>query len=287
LARILRDPDLVVATWDDRRATYVNADGEPVQASMPGRAVTRVDRDGHPSLLIVHDDALEGDSRLREAVETVESMDAVNAQWRAEVARHAADVVASRRRLLGASDDERRRLAQELSLGVQARLADLTKSLRDLERAPGSHLERAIAHLDSTRAELAELAAGLRPRALESGLEPALRELVARLRLTGDVAYEAGPLPTDVEVTAYYVCAESLANVAKHVPQARVTIDVNGRVDRSVVVQVADDGPGGADPTGGGLLGLRDRVESLGGRLELTSSTKGTTVRAELPLDAH
>ena len=285
LARTLRDPDLVVAVWDPDRATYLTAEGDPVPQRTPGRGTTRVDRDGQPFVLLVHDEVLEGDPRFAEALAAAARADALNTAWQGEVSDHAQRLADSRRRLLAAADDERSRWERELAAGVETRLDQLTAVLRDLPGSPGSHLEQAVRHLVRTRQDLDGLAAGLRPRALQSGLEVAVRELADSVPLDCDVRYDAGPLPDDVELAAYYVCAEALVNVVKHAPDATVSLQAVAR-DRLLVVTVEDGGPGGATLAGrGGLLGLRDRVEALGGRLEVASDGAGTKVTAELPLD--
>ena len=238
-------------------------------------------------MLLVHDQVLEGDARLGEALAAAARVDALNATWREEVTRQAERLAASRRRLLAASDDERRRLERELSSGVGARLDELTAAVHELPVTPGSHLERAGQHLLHTRQDLEELAAGLRPRALERGLDSAVHELADSVPLPVEVRYDAGPLPDEVELAAYYVCAEALVNAVKHAPEAAVTVEMVGR-DGLFAVTVRDDGPGGASFTGrGGLLGLRDRVEALDGRLAVVSDDAGTRVAAELPLGRH
>jgi signal transduction histidine kinase len=119
----------------------------------------------------------------------------------------------------------------------------------------------------------------------ERGLAAALQAIAARFpfKVSLDVTDER--LPETVEVAAYYVVAESLTNVAKHADASNATVAVRGG-DGSVLVEVADDGRGASELTGGsGLAGLRDRVEALRGRLSVTSRPEaGTTVRAELPL---
>jgi signal transduction histidine kinase len=284
LARTLRDPDLVVALWDADREAYLTPRGEPVPPETPGRGTTRVDRDGRPFVLLVHDQALEGDAGLVEALAVATRMDSLNTAWQEEVARHAQRLAGSRRRLVAAADDERRRLEADLERGVRARLDDLAAALDRLDAAPDSHVARAYGHLAGTRQDLRELAAGLRPRALEGGLEGAVGELAASAQQEVSVRYDAGPLPDDVVLTAYFVCAEALANVAKHASRARVALEVLADDDR-LRITVEDDGPGGAVLTvRGGLLGLRDRVEAQAGRLDVTSDASGTRVGAELPL---
>ncbi len=292
LARTLRDRDLVVATWDPDRSAYLTAEGEPVPAHPAGRGTTRLDRDGQPYVLLVHDAALEGDPRWAEALAAAARLDAVNAEWQDEVSRQAQQLADSRRRLLAAADDERRRLSGELGHGVGERLDDLAATLAQLDARPGSHLERALRHLLLARTELDGLAAGLRPRGLEDGLAAAVTELAATVPVDVTVTHDLDRLGPDslgddvddVELAAYYVCAEALVNAVKHAPGAGVTIDL--RVGEGLLtVRVADEGPGGAHLTGrGGLLGLRDRVEALGGRLEVSSGAAGTRVVAELPL---
>jgi signal transduction histidine kinase len=285
LAQTLRDPDLVVAVWDPDRQAYVAPGGDPVPPRTAGRGTTRVDRDGQPFVLLVHDQALEDDVRLAEAVAIAARVDALNTTWQHEVERQARQLAGSRRRLVAAADDERRRLEADLERGVVTRLDELASILREVDATPGSHLARARDHLAGTRQDLEELAAGLRPRALDGGLESALRGLAASVPQDVDVRYDAGPLPDDAVLTAYFVCAEALVNVVKHAPRARAALEVAVR-DCRLRVTVADDGPGGAVLVGrGGLLGLRDRVEALGGRLEVTSDASGTRVVAELPLD--
>lgn len=285
LARALRDPDLVVAVWDREESSFLTAERKPVPLATPGRSTTPANRDGEPFILLVHDEALEGDPRLAEAVDVASRMEALNTAWHGEVASNAQRLAESRRRLLAAADDERGRLERELASGVEVRLDELGALLTDLDGAPDGHLSRAQHHLVGTREELGQLAAGLRPRALARGLEVAVQELAGSVPRYIEVAYDAGPLPDEIELAAYYVCAETLVNVAKHAPGATVAVAVKIS-DELLRVTVVDGGPGGATLTGsGGLLGLRDRVEALGGRLDVVSGAVGTRVTAELPLD--
>ena len=139
--------------------------------------------------------------------------------------------------------------------------------------------------LDAGLEELRELARGLHPGALsEHGLLRALEALVRRLPIRIELDATTERLPRHVEATAYYIVAESLTNVAKHAEatHARVTIH---REDETVRVEIVDDGRGGADPAGTGILGLRDRAHAIGGTLFVISlRDQGTTVTAALPL---
>ena len=201
---------------------------------------------------------------------------------------------ASRQRLVEAQETERRRLERNLHDGAQQRLVSLALALRlARERAAGAPkeatdlLERAAEELALALGDLRELARGIHPAILtERGLGPALEGVVARS--TFPVELRAMPderLSEPVEAAAYYLICESLANVAKHANASKATISVV-RSDGRVVIEVADDGVGGADAAkGSGLRGLVDRVEALDGTLELQSERAGgTRLRAEIPL---
>jgi signal transduction histidine kinase len=138
--------------------------------------------------------------------------------------------------------------------------------------------------LERTAADLADVASGLRPADLDQGLDVALAALVEAAPVPVVLRGRLGALPPEVELTIWYLCAEALSNTAKHAPQARVSIRLE-RTTGCVRVSVEDDGPGGAVLSpGGGLIGLRDRVESLGGRLTLHLGGSGTRLVADLPL---
>jgi signal transduction histidine kinase len=153
----------------------------------------------------------------------------------------------------------------------------------------GAHeaLARAHEELAQTLVELRELARGLHPGILaDHGLEPALAALAQRSPVPVEVTFEAAERPSDaVEVAAYYVIAESLTNVAKYAQATVARVEVRALGDR-LLIEVADDGVGGADHrNGSGLRGLEDRVEALGGRLHVESVPgEGTSVRADVPV---
>jgi len=202
-------------------------------------------------------------------------------------------LAASRRRIVQAGDEERRRLERNLHDGAQQRLVALALTVRMVERKLQSDPEtacRMLAHagteLDQALAELREIARGLHPAVLtDRGLGPALDALATRAPIPVDVAGAVDArLPAPVEAAAYYVVAEALTNVAKYAQASEARIDLR-RDDGRLVVEVADDGVGGADASrGSGLRGLADRVEALGGRLEVSSPEGGgTTLRATLP----
>ena len=203
-------------------------------------------------------------------------------------------LTASRARIVQAGDAERRRLERNLHDGAQQRFISLALGLRlagtrlpDDPEAARELLIQASDELALGLEELRELARGIHPAILtDRGLTPAIEALAARATLPVEVnGLPAERLPESIEAGAFYVVSESLANVAKYASASRARVEL-ARDDGLLVVEVSDDGVGGADPgKGSGLRGLTDRVEALGGRLHISSEPGlGTTVRAELPL---
>jgi signal transduction histidine kinase len=187
---------------------------------------------------------------------------------------------------------ELERIERDLHDGAQARLValalDLGMAEERFERDPeGARelVEKARDEAKQALAELRDLARGMRPALLaERGLSEAIRSLAARTKLPTTVTVNAGQrVPPAVESAAYFVVAEALTNAVKHSAATRLTVDVSRDGDL-LVVQVADDGVGGADAGGNGLTGLRKRVEALDGSLRVASPRGGPTLlHAELP----
>jgi PAS domain S-box-containing protein len=203
-------------------------------------------------------------------------------------------LAASRARLVSAGVAERRRLERNLHDGAQQRLVSLALLLRLASRHVAAAPERARSELavaseelEHALAELRELARGLHPAVLtDHGLEVALRSICDRAPLPVDLAIELSAQPSEaVQAAAYFVVTEALTNVAKYARAtcAGVTLRAAGG---ALTVEVSDDGVGGADPAqGSGLSGLADRVEALGGRLDIDSPPDGgTRIRVRLPL---
>ena len=210
-----------------------------------------------------------------------------NAQARAELS-------ASRARIVATADETRRRIGRNLHDGAQQRLVALALQLRGAQRdVPPElgelavELDRVATGLATTLDELREYARGIHPAILaEGGLEAALKTLAARSAVPVDLDVRVGDRPPErVEVAAYYVVSEALTNAAKHAGASVVAVDV-ASADGLLRLAVRDDGVGGADLTGGsGLVGLKDRVEALGGRISVASPRQaGTSVEVELPL---
>jgi signal transduction histidine kinase len=205
------------------------------------------------------------------------------------------ELTSSRARIVTAADQARRCIERDLHDGAQQHLVSLALQLRAAHAAvpPGATdlatlLDDLAAQAATALDELRELARGIHPAVLtEGGLQPALTTLARRSPVPVHLTDRTGRrLPEEIETAAYYLAAEALTNIAKHARATTATIDVDIH-DGVVQVRVSDDGRGGADPTTGtGLLGLKDRIEALGGRLTLhTAPGAGTTVHAQLPLN--
>jgi signal transduction histidine kinase len=207
-----------------------------------------------------------------------------------------AELTASRARVLAATDEARRQIERDLHDGAQQRLVSLTLGVRAAQEAvppTSNHLGEKLASvadgLVSVLDDLRELARGIHPAILsEGGLVPALKALARHSIVPVELDLQAvARLPEPVEVAAYYVICEALANAAKHsnASVVRIGAKMAGNV---LHIHVADNGDGGADPTlGSGLIGLKDRVEALGGTIAISSPAgAGTCLDADLPLAA-
>src|SRR5262249_5452255 len=209
-----------------------------------------------------------------------------NAQGRSELA-------ASRRRIVAAADEARRRIERDLHDGIQQRLIALTFRARAMERRPPAQLPALAAELSAglkeVSDELREVSRGIHPTILtEAGLGPALRALARRSEVPIDVDVDLdGRLPTPIEAAAYYIASEALTNVAKHAGASVVELRAAER-DGILSLEVRDDGAGGVDAgRGSGILGLTDRVEALGGTISIASPPGGgTTLAVRLPTTA-
>jgi signal transduction histidine kinase len=207
-----------------------------------------------------------------------------------------AQLAASRTRIVAAADQTRRRIERDLHDGIQQRLVSLGLDLRAVQAGLPAELgtvrgelDQLAAGLGSTVEELRELSRGIHPAILsEGGLGPALKALARRsaVPVQLEVPTEAR-LPEPVEVAAYYLVSEALANAAKHANASAVHVEAR-TADGRLHLSVRDDGAGGAElGRGSGLVGLTDRVQALGGRITVRSPAgQGTTVRVELPIDA-
>jgi signal transduction histidine kinase len=212
-------------------------------------------------------------------------------------AERRAAVAASRARVIAAADETRRRIQQDLHDGAQQQLVSLMLELRAAEAEEPAEVGKLRAQLARTARglgevleELREISRGIHPAILStSGLAPALKALARRSALPVELDLRGGRrLPERVEVAAYYAVSEALTNAAKHARASVVHVKLDAR-DATVQLAVCDDGIGGADLTqGSGLVGLSDRVEAVGGTLQLTSQAeRGTRLLIEIPLEGQ
>jgi signal transduction histidine kinase len=293
LAAALRDSSLELLYWLPRFGTWTDQNGRAVEMSADQAQVTLIDDDdGEPMAALVHDPALRDEPALLEAVSAAAAIALRSGRLQAQLRANVEELRGSRARVLEAGQRERQRLERDLHDGAQQRLVALSLNLGVLQTRLGDNpeagalLAEARTEIAVSLAELRDLARGLHPAVVSGhGLAVAVESLVARapvpVRLRVDLD---GRADEAVEVAAYYVVCESLANIGKHAQASSATVDV-GRTGHQIVVEIVDDGVGGADTEQGtGLRGLADRVEALNGRLRVwTPRGGGTRVRAELP----
>jgi signal transduction histidine kinase len=206
-----------------------------------------------------------------------------------------AELIASRARIVAATDDARRRLERDIHDGAQQRLVSLGLKLRLAEESVPRELDglkaelsEAVSGLNDVFKELQEISRGIHPAILSSGGLPAAFKTLARrspVPVDLDVAIERR-LPESLEVAAYYIVAEALTNAAKHANASEVQVRARGN-EQSLSLFICDDGIGGADSgKGSGLIGLKDRIEVLGGRMRVASPVGGgTTLDITIPLE--
>jgi signal transduction histidine kinase len=299
LAEALRDPELDVAFWMPERRMYVDAAGEHYEFPVddPSRAITGIKGgDGEPIAALVHDVGLQNEPALVRDAAAAARLALENARLHAELRAQLVLLQESRARIVAAGDEERRRIERDLHDGAQQRLVALALELRAGQRrlgaeAPGGVddlLGSAVDELQRAVEELRELAHGVHPSVLtQNGLAAALESLAVTTPVPVTVAQAPGErLPEPIEAAAYFVACEALANAVKHAEASSITISAV-RQDGRLVIEITDDGIGGADSRGSGLRGLADRVEAHGGSFRVESREgEGTRVIGELPCES-
>jgi signal transduction histidine kinase len=293
LARALADPTLELAyRLDDGR--YVDAAGRPVEIPRHGeRATTPLIASGEEIAVLVHDPALLEEPGLVESVRATAGLVLENERLAVQVRSQLAEVRASRGRIVAAADAERSRIERDLHDGAQQRLVTLSVSLgleaSQADAGAAEALSRAQDEVEGAIAELRELARGIHPTLLrDHGLEAAVAGLARRASLPVTVSGSVQcRVPGAVELAAYFFVSEALTNVVKHASAHEAWVEVERDAD-ALRVTVRDDGAGGASiGEGGGLAGLKDRLDALGATLSVDSPVGlGTTLQAVFPCES-
>jgi signal transduction histidine kinase len=290
LRRALGDPTLELGLRLPGRTWYVDESGHELDldALDPDRTMTPLHDEDGPVAVLVHDPVALDDPTLLTAVAAAARLTVANARMQDEIEGRAAELAATRRRIVETADVERRGLVEDLQQGAEQRLRAAEGILAELgppDRAASDTLvDRIRAELTAAMDELGSLARGIRPPELTTGgLALAVPTLAGRAGLPVTTTVTVGRLPAAEEATLYFVSAEALANAAKHSKASRVQVEIS-ESDGVVTAQVTDDGVGGADRTGSGLQGLVDRVHAVGGTLDVTDhAPHGTRLTVRLP----
>jgi signal transduction histidine kinase len=288
LAIALGDPTLTVAfpVGDG----FADSRGRPVPRPEPDdrTTVTAVGEPEMPMALIRHDRSLDEEPALLTAAGSATRLMLENARLQAEVRAQLREVRESRARIVNATNEARARLERDLHDGAQQRLLAIGIALQLLRQRPGdaSLFDAAEGELTSALTEMRELAAGIHPAVLtDLGLVAALDALAARLgaRVVLEVPGPVRRCSPEIEAAAYFSASEAITNALKHAAPTLVRVSVIDRDDR-IVIEVSDDGAGGADGDGSGLVGVRDRLASVDGTLTIDSRRDhGTVVTLEVP----
>jgi signal transduction histidine kinase len=289
LAELLGDPGLRIDLWDTATDGFLDpVTGTAQPVDIPSVLLVRVD--GARAARVVTTASAMSDPPTAAAVSRAVGLAVANHRLRAAHQQHVDELVASRQRLLAATDRERDRAAGALRTDVIAVLDRAAVVLA--RRDPGAEsdldalLDAAAAGINVATADVRRIVGGAPPSVLGEGrLREAVESLAAASHVPAGVTITSVP-PADVvvETALFYVCSEALTNVAKHGHAGRAWIDLRHEAGQ-LRLEVGDDGRGGADPHGSGLQGLADRLAAHGGRLTVISPTgRGTVVTATIPL---
>ncbi len=288
LAWALGDPSVRI----ERRDTPTPGRAGTAQLHGAGRVATEVmDTDGGPLATIAHAPGVLDDPALADSVAEAVRLEVAGERLRSEVRSQLSAVRASQQRLLRAADEEGRRLEDRLRKGAAMRLSYVAELLDEAEaetRSPAvaaqvAELRLALVETDTA---LAGIARGLYPRVLEeAGLAGALVQAVATSDVTVRVDVEVDRVDSDLALAIYYCALEAISNIAKHAAATRAAVTVSCR-DGVLVLDVSDDGGGGARPgAGSGLNGVVDRIGALDGTVRITSPVgEGTRILVEVPM---
>jgi signal transduction histidine kinase len=297
LAATLHDPDLELLYWSPASESYVDLDGElrePIAG--PGRAVSSIEGETGPLAVMIVDKIALEEPALLQAAAAMARLALENERLQAEVRAQLLQLRSSTTRIVEAGQDARRRIERDLHDGAQQRLLALSMILgRARARADakgdaelGGFLDQAANDLQQAISELRELARGIHPVLLtQEGLASAFQALAERAPLPVLVSAPARRFAETAESTAYFFVSEAVTNAVRHSRACAVWVELAVE-DDELIVSVRDDGIGGADTAsangGSGLVGMRDRVIAVGGRMSMSSpSGGGTTLTARLP----
>jgi signal transduction histidine kinase len=297
MAHILHDPTLTVAYARPRRGTYVDAAGALVEMPLAGsrRAVTEIERDGQLVASVIYDRALADQEDFVRAAGAAAALRLQELQLEADLKASMTDLALSRRRLIDAADAERQRIERDLHDGAQQHLVGMRVKLElasDAIRHDRERGERMLAEigeeLEEALEELRSLAQGVYPPLLaEHGLGEALKSAARRSSVPISIDVRgAGRYPAEIETAVYFCCREALQNVAKHAGRDAVAKLRLWEQGSRLRFEVRDSGIGfRAAAAGNGTVNMHDRVEAVGGSLELRSGEGiGTIVRGSVPL---
>lgn len=294
LAEALGDPTVQLVFWLTDRARYVDADGQAVESSVLEAAGTRrhepIELDGRRLGAIAYDPSTIADPDMVRTAGRVVAFAIDRQRLVAELLASRDALRESRARIVEAGEHERRRISRDLHDGLQSRLVLLAiiaqQLVDDVDEGTREGALALCAGLDTAIHELRQLVHGVLPALLlERGLAAATTELTDRMPVPTDLDADdrIGRLPPAVESAAYFVVVEGLTNAMKHSQATHVEVRLN-KVGGELCVEVRDDGVGAAVVDGGGLRGLMDRLDALGGRLAVESRAgEGTSVRAVVP----
>jgi signal transduction histidine kinase len=299
LSRALHDPSLRLLYWLPERRSWANAAGqpEPLPVGDVGRATTVIDQDGEPVAALLHDEAALREQDLLDAVTAAAGLALQNGRLHAELQARVQELARSRLRVVQAGRSERQQLERNLHDGAQQRLVTLALEVSLMQaRSAGNpavlrRLERIKAEIATSLEELRAVARGIHPAVLSAhGLSVALESLVASSPVPVRLEVEVeGRLHEAIEVTAYYLVRECLAQIARRTAATSASVRI-ASVEGLLVLEISDDEMGDDElapqsgPSEPGLSDLADQVEALGGRLRQWSSPDGgTRMRAVIP----
>jgi signal transduction histidine kinase len=297
MAAALRDPSLKVAYLRPGQGTYVDSAGAAIRDVPDDKAITWIERDRRPVAVVMYNHDLAGYERFVHAAGAAALIRLEKTQAEADLKASTADLASSRIRLMDMAHAERRRLERDLHDGVQQHLVGLRIKLdmaAETFKEDPTRGERALAsvgrQMDDVLQELRQLARGIYPSLLhECGLPEALRSAARSSPLAVSVrAPEIGRYPEELEIAVYFCCLEAIQNVVKHAGRDATAIVTLSRDGPHLTFEVHDTGVG-FDPddgeAGSGLVNMRDRIEAVGGVLEVTGRRgRGASVRGRVPV---